>query len=78
MNLQERLQQLAVERELNKIKQLYGDAALRELSRGNVSITQRAAVYEQLRDARRSNNVRRVKGLQEQLEQLLERADRGY
>ena len=71
-------QQLAVERELNRIKQLYGDAALRELSRGNVSITQRAAVYEQLRDARRSNNVRRVKGLQEQLEQLLERADRGY
>ena len=71
-------QATAVERGLNRIKRQYGQAALQQLSGGNVSILQRAALSQELRNARNASDVGRIRDLQGQMEDLLQRAERGY
>ena len=67
-----------IERELNEIKNAYGEAAIEEMAAGNVSIIQRSAVYDQIQEAKRTNNINKARQLQTQLERLMERAERGY
>ena len=68
----------AIEQELNKLKRQYGEAAMRNLTIGNSSLIQRAAVTQQIKDARRQSDSPRVRSLQRQLDELVQRANRGY
>ena len=67
-----------IQRELNKLRSDYGQAAFRDMLRSNPNLVQRDAVNEQIKGARRQNDVGQVRTLQRQLDGLLERARRGY
>jgi hypothetical protein len=67
-----------IQKELSAIKSAYGQAAFRDMLLTNPNIVQRSAVNDQIKNARRQNDVSQVRTLQRQLEDLLERARRGY
>ena len=71
-------QATAVERGMNRLKRQYGEAALQRITGGNVSILQRAAISQQMREARKTSDVGQIKALQRQMDELLQRAERGY
>ena len=69
---------MEIERELNNLKRIYGQAAMSQMTVGNVSLLQRAAIADQADRARELNDVNSVRQLNSQLDELLQRAERGF
>lgn len=67
-----------IDRELKALRRAYGSAAFNRLLARSVSIQQRFALAEQQKQFKRENNVDGVKTAQSRIDELLQRARRGY